>query len=137
MDVHNDFSGGELGDEYRSICGSSIFPPIPYSQLSELVASYASMKACVEMFASTRCGECSHAVHRLFRSDGADLEVTPLSLERALNAIRSEHWSRALQLVDVYETMTQACQEGGIPNCSRGLGVDIGEAKILLKIFRI
>lgn len=119
MDVQRQFTGGEFGEEYKTERGGSVFAPVPHGQLAALVASYRELRGRIKGMASTMATEHSSDELRYFRKGncvctGIPLSASPdqpLDVEGALTALRSDFWSRALQLTDVYESMPQTRQE--------------------------
>ncbi len=119
MDVQRQFSGGEFGEEYKTERGGSVFAPVPHGQLAALIVSYRELRGRIKGMASTMATAHSSDELRYFRKGnrvctGIPLSASPdqpLDVEGALSALRSDFWSRALQLTDVYESMPQARQE--------------------------
>ena len=119
MDVQRQLLGGEFGEEYKTERGGSVFAPVPHGQLAALVASYRELRGRIKGIASTMATEHSPDDLRYFRKGngvctGIPLSTAPdhpLDVEGALTALRSDFWSRALQLTDVYESMPQARRE--------------------------
>lgn len=119
MDVQRQFTGGEFGEEYKTERGGSVFAPVPHGQLAALVASYRDLRGRIKGMGSTMATKHSPDELRYFRKGnrvctGIPLSASPdqpLDVEGALTALRSDFWSRALQLTDVYESMPQARQE--------------------------